>query len=62
MANTLVFLGVEILLPSDVPFSHKDGLLEIDLSTGYCGKLLLKGSAQDSHRSLKTNTLEPEVH
>ncbi|BDA42375.1 probable acyl-CoA-binding domain-containing protein 5 at C-terminar half [Coccomyxa sp. Obi] len=42
MANTIVFQGVEIFIPAEVAFVHKNGCLEIDLSTGISGKLLLK--------------------
>ena len=41
MANTVIFKGVEITLPSDVAFTHKNGCLEVDL-TGLSGKLLLR--------------------
>lgn len=41
MANIVIFQGVEITLPLDVAFTHKDGCLEVDL-TGLSGKLLLR--------------------
>ena len=44
MANIVVFQGVEVTLPPDVPFAHKDGCLEIDL-TAVSGKLLLRPGA-----------------
>lgn len=42
MANTIVFQGVEIFIPAEVAFVHRDGCLEIDISTGISGKLVLK--------------------
>jgi hypothetical protein len=42
MANVIVFEDVVVTLPPEVPFLHRDGCLELDLSAGFCGKLLLK--------------------
>lgn len=44
MANLVVFQGVEISIPPEVTFTHTDGCLEIDLATGFTGKLILKRS------------------
>ena len=41
MANIVIFQGVEVTLPLDVSFNHREGCLEIDL-TGMSGKLLLR--------------------
>ena len=40
--NVVVFQGLEVTLPPEVSFSHRDGCLEIDMSHGFSGKLLLR--------------------
>ncbi len=50
MANIVVFQGVEVTVPLDVAFAHREGCLEIDL-TGLSGKLQLRpGASQTHHR------------
>lgn len=44
MANYVIFQGVEVTLPLDVAFAHREGCLEIDL-TGLAGKLTLRPGA-----------------
>ena len=41
--NVVVFHGVEVTLPPEVSFSHRQGCLEIDMSHGFSGNLLLRG-------------------
>ena len=40
--NVVVFQGVEVTLPPEASFSHRDGVLEVDMSHGFSGKLLLR--------------------
>ena len=40
--NVVVFQGVEVTLPPEASFSHRDGQLEVDLSSGFTGRLLLR--------------------
>ena len=40
--NVVVFQGVEVTLPTEASFSHRDGVLEVDMSHGFHGRLLLR--------------------
>jgi hypothetical protein len=40
--NVVVFQGVEVTLPLEVCFSHREGCLEVDMSHGFSGKLVLR--------------------
>ena len=53
MANIVVFQGVEVTLPLDVAFAHKEGCLEIDL-TGLSGRLQLRPGVSQTHHKCFT--------
>ena len=61
MANIVIFQGVEVTLPLDVAFAHKEGCLEIDL-TGLSGKLRLRPGASHTVPTGFTNGTHLNKH